>query len=317
MDEQSDNNYTSELNTGFNGAPSSRQVRSQYSMALMSSTRDQSDATRPRQTSRPHNSSRAHESPRKNFKQSNIFSSNTISSTFLGESGTGGDTPKIADSTTGAGYTLWSRLASAAGTLGLDVNKSWAINVTVHSGEGVSTNQRLHLNDLNELISIETPPGEESRLIRAMKAYHIEKGRGLSDLPEWLFEEHERRPVERSRLGESTSAQRLTGLRHIYDAAADPSSSHSSRSSGSSDRRVVNHEPVVSSRATNRLKALRDVKRQNIRFNNDPPVESSSNGHRRDGDGRDQYNQKGAEMSDRRPSARVGLPSRPGGKSRI
>ena len=33
-----------------------------------------------------------------------------------------------------------------------------------------------------------TPPGEESRLTRALKAYHIDKARDPADLPEWLFE---------------------------------------------------------------------------------------------------------------------------------
>lgn len=174
-------------------------------------------------------------------------------------------------STTGAGYTLWGRLAAAAGTLGVDVGKAWATNVAVHSGE-------------------ETPPGQESRLTRAMKAYHIEKARDPSNLPEWLFEEHERRPVGRSRFAtrqnsrqedgyeESTPAPRSRGLRDIYDAAAAPPGS-SSRPSGSSDRRTPNRfadEPAAPSKTTNRLKALRDAKRQNSRFADDPPFNSSS-----------------------------------------
>lgn len=42
--------------------------------------------------------------------------------------------------TTGAGHNLWSRLASAAGTLGVDVGKAWTTNVAVRSGEGMFTN---------------------------------------------------------------------------------------------------------------------------------------------------------------------------------
>lgn len=40
--------------------------------------------------------------------------------------------------TDGVGYTLWSRLATAAGTLSLDVSNAWAANATLTSGEGMS-----------------------------------------------------------------------------------------------------------------------------------------------------------------------------------
>jgi len=201
--------------------------------------------------------------------------------------------------TTGAGHNLWSRLASAAGTLGVDVGKAWTTNVAVRSGE-------------------ETPPGEESRLTRAMKAYHIEKARDPSDLPEWLFEEHERRPAGRSRFAtrqnsrdddyeEPTPPSRSRGLRDIYDAAAAPSSS--SRPPGNSDRSTPNrfaNESAGPSKATNRLKALRDAKRQNNRLD-EPQIKSSSDSERQDG-------RDSGALSERRPPPRVGLPSGPGGR---
>ena len=37
----------------------------------------------------------------------------------------------------GAGSSLWGKIASAAGTLGVDVSKAWATNVAVYAGEGV------------------------------------------------------------------------------------------------------------------------------------------------------------------------------------
>lgn len=37
----------------------------------------------------------------------------------------------------GAGSSLWGKLASAAGTLGVDVGKAWATNVAVYAGEGM------------------------------------------------------------------------------------------------------------------------------------------------------------------------------------
>jgi hypothetical protein len=55
-------------------------------------------------------------------------------------------TPLIARHTSenhedGVASTLWSRLASAAGTLGVDVGKAWATNVAIHSSEGLPINR--------------------------------------------------------------------------------------------------------------------------------------------------------------------------------
>jgi hypothetical protein len=119
-----------------------------------------------------------------------------------------------------------------------------------------------------------------------MKAYHIKKARDLSDLPGWLFEEHERRPLGRSRFpirqnsGEvdkyEQSPPRSRGLRDIYDAAAAPPSAIST-TSGNSDRPTPNRfADGPSSKAADRLKALRDAKRQKSRSNVDPLVKSTS-----------------------------------------
>jgi hypothetical protein len=202
----------------------------------------------------------------------------------------------------------------------VDVGKAWATNVAIHSSEGMTINRRLRFNGLSGPIFTDTPPGEESRLTRAMKAYYIEKARDLSDLPEWLFEEYERRPVGRSRFASRqnsdqdhgyevpTPPPRSRGLRDIYDAAAAPSSS-TSRPSGIPENFA--DEPALS-KTTNRLKALRDAKRQNSGFDGDGPVKSSL-----DSDGERRRAGRGTEV-DKRPRQKVGLPSGPGGgRSRI
>jgi len=323
--EPSSSRYGREQSSRSNVTPTSSVPRSQQPMPLRSSTRDG-----------PISQQRSN----KPYKQSSVdrkesdASSSTISSTtssFLDRLRGGGDTssrtsleddyepPKPVrghvsksvgqDScsseedplvTTGAGHNLWGRIASAAGTLGVDVGRAWTTNVAVRSGE-------------------ETPPGEDSRLTRAMKAYHIEKARDPSDLPEWLFEEHERRPAGRSRFvtrqnsrdddyEEPTHPSRSRGLREIYDTAAAPSSS--SRPPGNSDRSTPNrfaNESTGPSKATNRLKALRDAKRQNSRLD-EAQVKSSSDGEKLDG-------RDGGTLSERKPP-RVGLPSGPGGRPR-
>jgi len=341
--EEPSTNYNREQSTRSNGASSSRQVRSQRSMASMASSRDRSDPPpmpQPRQTSTSNQSSRAYEAPSMNRNKSDTSSSmSSTASSFLDRLRGSGDTSSRTSleeeyelpkgrrgqeskrvrqdsssseehdsedpaTTTGVGYTLWSRLASAAGTLGVDVGKAWSTDIVVQAGE-------------------ETPPGQESRLTQAMKAYHLQKARDPSDLPEWLFEEHERRPVGRSRFAssgqddgyeESPPAPRSRGLRDIYDAATAPPSA-SSRTPGSSDRSTPNRfaDVVIASKATNRLKALRDAKRPNGRFDDDPPVKSTSDSDRREPGRRDG---RVAEVADRKPPPRIGLPSGPGGGPR-
>ncbi|KAI9459471.1 hypothetical protein BJY52DRAFT_369834 [Lactarius psammicola] len=163
------------------------------------------------------------------------------------------------------GLSLWSRVATAANTLTVSVSKAWATNITAHSGE-------------------QTPPGEESRLTRAMKAYHLEKARDPTDLPPWLFEEHERRPLGRPSAStwqpeasepsgyesrDDTAPPRGRGLRDIYDAAAaatstPPRKERREMSRGRQDDVGASH----SSKANDRLKALRDAKRNAVQQRN-------------------------------------------------
>lgn|ERR1700722_8752959 len=139
-----------------------------------------------------------------------------------------------------------------------------------------------------------------------MKAYHLEKARDPTDLPEWLFSEQERRPVVRSRFASpreernsrydeeddrSSQPPVATGLRNIYAAAAAAAGGPGTVSPTGRAR----EEGSGTSKATDRLKALRDAKRNavnpNRQFDERPAVVES-----RDVDG---------------PSRRMGLPSRP------
>ncbi|KAJ7685144.1 hypothetical protein DFH06DRAFT_31091 [Mycena polygramma] len=172
--------------------------------------------------------------------------------------------------------------------------KAWATNITTFAGE-------------------ETPVGQESRLTRAMKAYHLEKARDPSDLPAWLFDEKERRrpapapePVSRSRrrnddyedddyeVVEKRRAEppASRGLRDIYEAAAasSPSSPPSARSTRGG--RSYADDSAQPSRATDRLKALRDAKR------------GALNGSVRE-------ERAAPEAEEPAPRRRVGLPSGP------
>ena len=133
------------------------------------------------------------------------------------------------------------------------------------------------------LFSPETPPGEESRLTRAMKAYHLEKARDPADLPPWLFEEHERRPLGRPSVStwdreasepgvyesrDETAPPRGRGLRDIYDAAASATSTPPRQERREMSRvRQDDVDAGHSSKANNRLKALRDAKRDAVQRN--------------------------------------------------
>jgi hypothetical protein len=135
-----------------------------------------------------------------------------------------------------AGKRLWDTVASVAGVLTVSVNKAWSTNVSMEPGE-------------------ETPPGQDSRITRALKAYHISKARDPSELPEWLFEPHERMPGRR----------RHQTMDEAHHTTQDPlPRSRTLRSadawSNPSDR-VPSNKPAddkpTSSTATDRLKALR------------------------------------------------------------
>lgn len=144
----------------------------------------------------------------------------------------------------GYGGAIWTRVATAASGLTVSVSKAWATNVATYAGE-------------------ETPPGQESRLTRAMKAYHLEKARDPSDLPPWLFEEHERRAGrvvvkekenrEKQPIEKPIPKSSPRGLRDIYDSAAVPGAINQS----SGDVRPVKKT------GTDRLRALREARMPN------------------------------------------------------
>lgn len=148
------------------------------------------------------------------------------------------------------GDSIWNRVAAAASVLTVNVNKAW------YSRIGASEEE-------------ETAPGRDSHLIRVMKAYHLAKARHPSDLPDWLFDERERKPSLSARFtksprGAASDAQPLrpSALRHIYDDAASraPRTNHSQTVS----RVLAPPEKTCSSKAADRLKAFRDAKRADL-----------------------------------------------------
>jgi hypothetical protein len=106
------------------------------------------------------------------------------------------------------GSSIWNKVAAAASTLTDSVSKAWQAQVATHEGEeGMYTLKYARVKtEIVEQEMAEAPPGQESHLTQAMRAYHLEKAKDPSDLPEWLFSEQERRPV-RSRF----AARRLKG----------------------------------------------------------------------------------------------------------
>ncbi len=120
------------------------------------------------------------------------------------------------------------------------------------------------------IYDLETPPGKESRLTRAMKAYHREKAQCSEDLPPWLFTEDERKPVKSPTLPhhratqEPQSLQRPRGLREVYDAATVQTAPANSLRLPPSRTYQDESGP---SKATDRLKALRDAKRSALTGN--------------------------------------------------
>ncbi|PIL23918.1 hypothetical protein GSI_13669 [Ganoderma sinense ZZ0214-1] len=93
----------------------------------------------------------------------------------------------------GFGSSLWGSITGVASNLTISVSKAWSTNVASYSGE-------------------ETPVGGESRLTRAMKAYHIEKARNPGDLPDSLFDERERGLRSRTTPTPGASGKKTTEL---------------------------------------------------------------------------------------------------------
>lgn len=116
-------------------------------------------------------------------------------------------------------------------------------------------------------------------MTKALKAYYLGKARSRAELPEWLFSDEERRAPSSS----STSRQKQaedrnyderqevqmpdTGRRGFRNVAAIAASASASSSSGRgvdpmSARVGDDSSGYGGSKATNRLRALRDAKRQ-------------------------------------------------------
>jgi len=202
---------------------------------------------------------------------------------------------KRTDTGTGDGYTVWSRVATAASTLTISVGKAWASNIATYAGE-------------------ETPVGQESRLTRAMKAYHVEKARDPSDLPAWLFEEHERQPRRAGRTGRPQVSAEVDALpaatpsrgRRARAFPESSTTSASARTERSVMRGTESAEPsgqAPKAQAIDRLKALREARR--------PQVDTAPNTRALS---REQPASTYEEPRQRAP--KVGLPSGPGPASR-
>jgi hypothetical protein len=153
-----------------------------------------------------------------------------------------------------------------------------------------------------------------------MRAYHLEKAKDPSDLPDWLFSEQERFPVrsrfanrreevdegyESSLRSPPVSANvRSAGLRDIYATAATATASPTSPSTRNGTRGYGEEGINSPSKATDRLKALRDAKRNALNPNRLAAEE-------RVVDNDNLYGMEPVEVSRAPPPRRVGLPSRP------
>jgi len=165
------------------------------------------------------------------------------------------DGPYQDDAMEGSGSTFWNGFVNVASNLTVNVSKAWASNDNTQDGE-------------------ETPAGQESRLTRAMKAYHLEKARSASDLPAWLFNERERgvkgstggrtgyddTRADTPEIPEAPPIIQSSGFRAIYASAAstDVQRSHRSEATRYGD------DGITQSKAANRLRAMREPKRGRI-----------------------------------------------------
>ncbi|KAG8757508.1 hypothetical protein FRC14_001985 [Serendipita sp. 396] len=191
-----------------------------------------------------------------------------------------------------AGNTLWGRVV---GALTINVSKAWESN----GPDGP-----------------ETPPGGETRLTKAMKAYYLQRARAHTDLPHWLFDEQERMPTrpparERAAVNGDGSRGRYDedygdeapppkqqptrgALRDVYEKAKPaPNRPSPSTTVYGSDT------GAMESKATSRLRAMRDARRQEAGVAGGSAYVPSK------------YDTD--YETGRRSTDRTGLPSRPGG----
>ncbi|KAI0030749.1 hypothetical protein K488DRAFT_87479 [Vararia minispora EC-137] len=216
------------------------------------------------------------------------------------------------------GARLWSRVTEAAGALSISVGQAWTSNVTTYSGEV-------------------TPPGGESHLTRAMKAYHLSKAKSQAELPDWLFTEQERgirasrraawEDVKEDRHGDYArgdhshrAARSARGVADVYPSANASLAAPPTRSEPD-----LYHAPT---KASDRLRAIRDAKRgATMRSGaaSSAPTSASVDSPRESGERRwgrgDVYGTEDGFSREvplpARPPVRVGLPSRPGMTRRI
>jgi len=191
--------------------------------------------------------------------------------------------PKCEQLAAESGYSLWERLRVAAGSLTVNVARTWETRITTSYGEM-------------------TPPGQESRLLSAMKAYHIDKARDLSDLPGWLFDEQPRRSVTRSGPNESSSptakgpavSSRSRALREIYNTVAEEQKQMDSQP------RPSTKAPATRSKAEERLQSMKAARRRYNTITGDEPLPAAP-----------VSNQK-PMAGNNAPKVVTGLPRRPG-----
>ncbi|EJD06012.1 uncharacterized protein FOMMEDRAFT_166309 [Fomitiporia mediterranea MF3/22] len=150
------------------------------------------------------------------------------------------------------GYSIWNRVATAA--------SAWAWN-----------------GSSNDAVKGVAPSSGDSEITRALKNYYISKARDRSDLPDWLFDERERgvgmeEVAPRSMCydeqhatgaAEPIARARGRGFRDIYDSVASDTPEPRVHERNDNYRAPVpGSGNTTPSRANDRLKALRDAKRQ-------------------------------------------------------
>ncbi|TRM58639.1 hypothetical protein BD626DRAFT_550647 [Schizophyllum amplum] len=180
---------------------------------------------------------------------------------------------------------LWDTVANAATSLSsltVNISQAWATGVATASGEV-------------------TPPGQESHLTRALKAYHLQKAKDRSDLPDWLFEEHERRgkPRRSASIDDEEPRREVAPAapRRRNFAAADYSTPPSAARS---------YEAPPATRATERLRSIRDARR-----GAPTPPSKEERVYERPGPVERGYQDRNVGQQ-QGTSYRRGLPSRPG-----
>lgn len=165
------------------------------------------------------------------------------------------------DEPSGNEYPIWNAVSNVASVLTVSVSKAWSTNISALSGEG-GYNRDVGKWRYTWSWITETPPGQESRLTRTMKAYHIAHAQSPSDLPDWLFDERERRVPSRSSKSDDSSAQ--SQQNNIRQSAASSeqltSASGEQQTSGSVSTKSVSTRSQL--RGTDRLKAMRETKQR-------------------------------------------------------